>query len=44
MPDERETYQQHFPKRSLGGALDRVSGKRIIERLPIAGVGNNWQR
>jgi hypothetical protein len=28
-----------FPKRSLGEALNRVSGKRIIERLPIAGVG-----
>jgi hypothetical protein len=38
MLDERETYQQNFPQRSLGEALDRVSGKRIIERLPIAVV------
>ena len=38
MLDERETYQQNILKRSLGEASDRVSGKRIIERLAIAVV------
>ena len=38
MLDERQAYQQNFPQRSLGEALDRVSGKRIVERSPIAGA------